>query len=307
MNCNCPDETYIQSTVDNVVICTKTTTIGDIFCPEGCQTIIREDGTAYCDCSDTKTPTLVPVKKPIYFDNTDYFKDVSWTISYKPTEGAWNSYFTFYPDFSVSHQEYFQVGYNWGVDKGSLWNHTMSNNSFGVFQGRYNPWILEFPIANDNSNKILNSLSLNIEAKRYLNHYDDSVQPNVGVTDLMIYNSKNNSGKLALHAQKTLSADRKYPYIEDDKQHILTTFTNGEQHINYFYNRLLNENSNVPMFQRDENNILKNVDSRIVKFSGKRVLERLTGKNFIVQLSNTLDSRYNITIKNIISEETTTD
>lgn len=248
-----------------------------------------------------------PKRKVIYFDNTDYFKDVSWTLSYKPTEGAWNSYFTFYPDYSIAHNDYFQVGYNWGIDKQTLWSHPMNNNSFGVFQGKYNPFILEFPVANDNSNKILNSLSIDVQAKRFLNHYDDVVQPNVGVTDLFIYNSTNNSGMLALHAQKTLTDDRKYPYVKDGKQHILTTFTAGKQITNYLFNRLLNDSSNIPMFKKDENNILKVVDDRAVRFSGKKVLERLSGKNFIVQLSNTIDSRYNITIKSIISNETTTD
>ena len=301
MNCSCPENyTLVEDE------CVKTIVITDVECPPGCETIVRLDGTAYCRCTDSIEPDTEPIKTPIYFDNKNYFKDVSWTASYKPTEGAWNSYFTFYPDYSLSFQEHFQVGYNWGEDKGSIWKHPMNNDSFSIFQGKYNPWILEFPIATDNADKILNSLSINVEAKRFLNHYDDVVQPNVGVTDLMIYNSKSNSGKLALHAQKSLADDRKYPYLEAGKQHILTTFTNGEQHINYFYNRLLNENSNIPMFKRDENNILKDVDDRAIRFSGKRVLERLTGKNFIVQLSNTLDSRYNITIKNVLSDETTT-
>ena len=301
MNCICPQGYTLIGEE-----CVKTTIITEIECPVGCTAIITEDGNAVCNCTDSLDPTEVKVETPVYFDNTDYFKDVSFTMAYTPVSGSWVSYYTFMPDFSVPYNGYFQSGYNWGVDKETLWLHPMNNNSFGVFQGRYNPWILEFPIANNNTNKILNNLSLNIEAKRYLNHYDDVVQPNIGVTDLMIYNSKNNSGRLVLHPQKTLLDDRKYPYVEDGKQHILTTFTNGEQHMNYFYNRFLNENSNIPMFQRDENNILKDIDSRIIKFSGKKVLERLTGKNFIVQLSNTLDSRYNIIIKNIISDETTT-
>jgi hypothetical protein len=300
MNCNCPEN---YTLVGNE--CVKTTTINDIECPSGCETIIRIDGTVYCKCTDSVDPTIKPLKKPIYFDNTDYFKDVSWTIAYKPTEGAWNSYFTFYPDFSISSQEYFQVGYNWGEDKGSLWSHPMNNNSFSIFQGKNHGFMIEFPVANDNSNKILNSLSIDVQAKRFLNHYDDVVQPNVGVTDLMIYNSKNNSGNLKLHPQKSITDERKYPITEGNNQHILTTFTEGKQITNYFFNRVLNENSNIPMFQRDANNIFKTIDPRAVRFGGKRMTERLKGDNFIVNLSNTQNSQYQILIKSLSSNETT--
>lgn len=246
-----------------------------------------------------------PKRKVIYFDNTDYFKDVSWTASYKPTEGAWNSYFTFYPDYSIAHNDYFQVGYNWGIDKQTLWSHPMNNNSFGVFQGRYNPFILEFPVANDNSNKILNSLSIDVEARRYNNQYDYSVHKNIGITDLMIYNSTNNSGNLKLHPQKSITDERKYPITEGNNQHILTTFTEGEQTVNSFFNRILNDNSGIPPLLRDENNIFKTINPRIVKFGGKRVLDRIRGDNFIVNLSNTQSSQFQILLKGLMSNETT--
>lgn len=240
----------------------------------------------------------------INFDNEEYFKDVSWTISYKPTEGSWNSYFTFYPDYSPYHQEYFQVGYNWGNHKETMWNHLLHNKSFCVFQGEYNPWIIEFPVTNQNVNKILNSLSINIESKRYINEWDYSVHKDIGVTDMFIYNTTNNTGYLVLNPQKTLTDNRNYPKTEGNKQHVITTFEEGKQNVNYFFNRMVNQNNNVPMFKKDENNIFKEIDPRAVRFNGKKVLERIKGEVFIVNLSNTQDSRFNILIKNIINNET---
>ncbi len=256
---------------------------------------------------DKDTLQLFYNEEEVFFDNETLFKDVSWTIAFKPTEGAWSSYFTFFPDFSNSHQEYFQVGYNWGEDKETMWNHLLNSNSFGVFQGKYNEWILEFPVANENVNKILNSLSINIESKRYLNHWDEIIHQEIGVTDMFIYNATNNTGYLVLHPQKTLADSKNYPYVEDGKQHILTTFTEGKQNVNYLLNRVVDQNNNIPMFQKDENNIFKTIDSRAVKFGGKRVTEKMKGESFIVHLSNTQDSRFNILIKNIINNETMTD
>ena len=271
-------------------------------CVNGCTPVGAE-----CICTNTETPVVVGIKKPISFDNTDYFKELSWTISYKLTEGQWDSYFTFYPNFSIAHQEHFQIGFNYGQDKGTIWNHTFNLNSFCVFQSRYEPWVVEFVVANENVNKILNSVSINVEAKRYLNHYDDVVYPNKGITDMYIYNSKNNSGNLVLHEQKSLADERKYPYLENGKQHILSTFSEGKQTANYLFNRTINEANGINHFIKDENNIFKTINPRAISFSGRKVLERLKGENFIIHLSNTQESQFNIAIKNIISDETITD
>lgn len=311
MNCSCPDLTYVQSTVEGVTICTKTTTIGDVFCPEGCQTIIRQDGTAYCSCEDTVVPTTLSTKKPIYFDNTAYFEDVSWTISYKPTEGTWNSYFSFYPDYSVSHQNIFQTGYNWGQDKGTLWNHLMNNQSFQVFQGRLHAFAIEFPIANENVNKILNSISLNVESRRYQNQWDYSIHKDKSFSEGYIHNSTNNSGWFGLNAQKTLSDNRKYPQLVDfpplpyrKKQEILFTADQGKQTFDYFFNRVIDQDNNLPMFNRDKNNIFKTINNDAVKFSGKRMLERLRGEEFLVYLQDSKESRYNLILKSSTNSET---
>ena len=302
MNCICPQGYTLIGEE-----CVKTTIITEIECPVGCTAIITEDGNAVCNCTDSLDPTEVKVETPVYFDNTDYFKDVSWTVAYKPTEGAWNSYFTFFPDYSIGHQEHFQIGFNWGTHKETAWNHTLQNDSFGVFMGEKHGFTVEFPISSENVSKILNSVSVNIESRRYINHFDYSVHKDVGATELFIYNSTNNTGYLVLHPQESLVKDRKYPYIEAGKQHISTTFVDGKQNINYLYNRVIDQNNNIPTFKRDENNIFKYIDPRAVKFGGKRTLEHLKGDVFMVNLSNTKDSLYQILIKNLISKETTID
>lgn len=304
MNCQCPDETYVQSTVEGVVICTKTTVIEDVFCAEGCQTLIREDGTAYCECEDSVPPTTIGIKNPIYFDNEEYFTDVSWTIAYKPTEGSWNSYFSFTPDYSPFHNNFFQVGYNWGQDKETLWNHTMSNKSFQVFQGRVHPFIVEYPIQNQGVNKMLNSIQLDIESKRYQNDWDYSQWKGIGFNKLVIYNNTNNSGMLNLFEQKSLSDIKKYPKTNSNNtQDILYTATDSKHNINYFFNRTANQDNNVPQWLTDKNNILKTINPKAVNFNQKKILERLKGQDFSVRLINDKESRFEILLKRAISDE----
>jgi hypothetical protein len=252
----------------------------------------------------TTPPIITPTITPINFDNTTYFKDVSWTISYKPTEGSWNSYFDFKPDYSPYHNNFFQVGYNWGQDKGTLWNHLMNNNSFCVFQGRkYSP-IIEFPIPNENVNKILNSISLNLEGRHYQNDWDFAVDKDKSFEKMFIYNPTNCSGVLGLNPQKKLTDNRNFPRMNGNIQEILFTSNEDKQSINYFFNRVVNQNNNIPILNVDENNIFRGVNSNAVKFSGKKVLERLKGESFIVHLEGNKDSRYNLILKSVISDET---
>lgn len=307
--CLCPDETYIQSTVEGVVICTKTTTLVDIACPEGCETIIRLDGTVYCSCTEEVAPMITPLKEPIYFDDTNYFEDVSWTVAFKLGEG-WSSYFTFYPNYTVSKIDHFEVGYNWAEDKETLWQHPLDNTSFQVFQGRLEPFLIEYPITNENTNKFLNAISLNVEAKRWQNKWDYSHHPEIGFNKAIIWNSTNNSGLLELVEQRTLHQTKDFPKTKYDanlktsSQEILFTALEGKHNFNYFYNRIINERSNTPMFLNDKNRINKEINLQAVSFKGKPTLERIKGDTFNVTLINDKESRFSILLESSINEET---
>src|SRR5690606_33465284 len=48
----------------------------------------------------------------ISLDNPDYFKDISWTLTYKPETGSWESYMSYTPNYYINHPTYFQSGKN---------------------------------------------------------------------------------------------------------------------------------------------------------------------------------------------------
>lgn len=259
-----------------------------------------------------KNPSLYTVDKngvlfnglnEVFFNETEFI-NVSWTIAYKPTEGAWNSYFSFFPDYSPFHNNFFQTGHNWGTSKGTLWNHLLNRSSFCVFQGIKHTPILEFVVASENVNKILNSVALNLESKYYLNDWDFSIDRDKSFKNMFIFNSTNNTGMLELVAQKSLNDIKKYPITENNIQKILYTSVEDKQQVNYFFNRF-NQNNNLPMFTTDKNNIFKTLNSSAVNFSPKRVLERLKGDFFMVHLEAIQDSRFNLILKNSINNENT--
>lgn len=253
---------------------------------------------------DEPTRKLYYQEEEVDFDNQNIFENVSFTIAFKAGEG-WSSYFTFYPDYTITTNEQFQNGFNWGQDQGTLWTHNLGKSSFQVFQGRLNPFIVEYPIVNENTNKILNSISLEVESKRWQNEWDFAIHSEIGFNKAMIWNNKNNSHLLELVEQRSLSQVKDFPKTKSFSQEILFTNEDGKHNFNYFYNRIKNERNNIPALMFDKNRIFKEIDPNAVSFKGKPILERIRGNAFNVTLTNDKESRFNIILKTSINEENT--
>jgi hypothetical protein len=145
---------------------------------------------------------------------------------------------------------------------------------------------------------------MKVEGRRYTNQYDYSVDKNIGYDQMYVWNNTNNSGLLGLNAQKTLADIRKYPITNGSKQEILFTSDEDKQNVNYLFNRIVNQDNNIPMFTKDENNIFKNINGDAVKFGGKKILERMRGSVFAVNLTNTKTSTHNIILESVTNNET---
>ena len=241
----------------------------------------------------------------VRFDNDKIFKDVSWTISFKPKEGSWSSYYSFYPDYSPFHNNYFQVGYNWGDYTGTTWNHMLNNSSFQVFQGILNPFVVKYPIQNENILKQLDSMSFKIESRRYQNNWDFSLWKDISFSNFSVYTNTKHTGILNMFPQKSLTDSSRYPKTNtNNTQDVLFTAIDEKHNVNYFFNRVINQQRNIPIHLKDENNIFETVNPRAVAFKGKNTLERMTGETMVVRLENNKESRFNILLKNTINSET---
>ena len=238
----------------------------------------------------------------ISINDSEYFEDVSWTIAFKPSEG-WISYYSFTPNYYSYHNDYFQSGYNY--DNAELWSHTLNNSSVQVFRGVKYPWIVEVPLKTQNVNKMLKSLEINIEAKRYQNEWDYSQHNGIGFNKMVVYNNTNNSGLLNLVEQKRPSDSNKYPITNsNNSQDILYTSENGKHYVNYFFNRVKNQYSNIPNWLWDSSRINKTVNPQAVGFYGKKLLERMKGQQFVIRLIQDRESRFSMTLKDVITRET---
>ncbi len=239
--------------------------------------------------------------------NTTYFEDVSWTIAYSPVLGCWMSFYDFKPNYYISHNNYFQSGVNQTNDitEFGLWSHGLTNKSYMVYYGKKYSFDIEYPIKAEFVTKTLNNVELWTEAKRYHNEYDWAINPTLTFNKSLIHNNVVCSGYLNLIPQKNNFVGVKgYPKTNNNgtQDIIITNKDNFKWGYDYFFNRVLNNTSNIPFINYDKNQIEKYIDGSIVKFKGKNVLDRMEGDWFLNRLSYDKDSRYSLTLKFTLNE-----
>lgn len=228
----------------------------------------------------------------VELENTDYFKEVSWTITYKPEKGVWESYMSFLPNYYISHTDYFQTGYN-NTEKG-LWSHLLTNRSKQVFNGKLHPWTIEFPTKNEYRNKSLEAVSFYTESKRYQNDYDFAIDDRITFNKAVIYSDRENSHLLNLTVNNgTLQQLSNYPKTNGNKsQDVLITQDNNRWNLTGIWNRVKSNRNNQVIWNWDENQINKTLNPQAVSFYGKPVLEHLTSDLFIIRLTQDKTSQY---------------
>lgn len=308
MACNCPnEENCTQQTIGDQVVCNCTIIINDIVCPDGCTTIILPNGNAVCSCTETSEPIVEKVKTPVELTDTNYFEDVSWTLSYSPIEQKWISFHSFHPNYYIPHQNYFQTGINSSADPTELgiWSHLLTNRSYQVFYGKKYPFLVEYMLKREYGEILLKSVGFEMEVTRYHNAYDSAQIDDKPFNKIWLYSTHTNSGELRLvNNTGQMSLISKYPITAKDSsyQEILVTKVGSEYTINYFYNRMLSHKSNQAPWLWDRNQIDKKINTDIVKFSGKNVLEPMRSNTFTIRLEQSIESRLRYTI-NLLSSK----
>lgn len=236
-----------------------------------------------------------------------YFEDVSWTIAYSPVLGCWMSFYDFKPNYYISHNSYFQSGVNQtnDINEFGLWSHGLTNKSYMVYYGKKYSFDIEYPIKGEFVTKTLNNVELWTEAKKYHNEYDWAINPTLTFNKSLIHNNVVCSGYLNLIPQKNnFVGVKNYPKTNNDgtQDIIITNKDNFKWGYDYFFNRVLNNTSNIPFINYDKNQIEKYIDGSIVKFKGKNILNRMEGDWFLNRLSYDKDSRYSLTLKFTLNE-----
>ncbi len=99
-------------------------------------------GDYMCKCTETVPATLNDNVTPIDITDTEYFKDVSWTVSYDPKATAWISFHDWHPDLVIPSLNHFFTTKNY-IDEseaqcppGFTWN-ASTMTCCQTFQGEF--------------------------------------------------------------------------------------------------------------------------------------------------------------------------
>lgn len=301
MPCNCPNNDYIKSVVNGVVICTRITEQLNVECPSGCTLVMDVSGNAKCNCIDYKPQIIKNTISKVEINSVN-FKDVSWTVSFSPVMGSWISFYSFKPNYYINHNNYFQSGLNEPSDANEfgLWSHGLTNKSYNVFYGKKYPFTIEYPVKDDFTDKTIQSVSLFTEAVRYHNEYDYAPSIDLTFNKSVIYNNIHCSGMLNLIPEPNrIFNTKKYPKTNTDgTQDIMIINPDSDKwNYNYFYNRVKSNTANTPFIIKDENQIDLEVNNNAVSFIGKNILARINGNYFLNRLTYDKDSRFKILFK----------
>jgi len=239
---------------------------------------------------------------PVDVSNTIYFEEASWTAAYSPLSDSWISYYSFKPNYYISHQDYFQSGLN--VEGASLWSHLLTNRSYRVFYGDLYPWTIEVPQKTTLDKKILSDVKYIVDSERFHNEYDAAPFPNVAFNGMVVWNATNNSGYLKLTAEEknNLYQKTQYPITNADSQEVLVTKYDDIFSVNYFFNRVKSENNNLPVWVKDNVDVEKTLNYDALTYRSP-LPERMKGNWFLIRYYKTDNSNIKSVFKFNITDE----
>lgn len=243
--------------------------------------------------------------KEISLKDEQYFKDVSFTIGYSCLKQEWISYYSFCPDYYIEQQQYFQTGINFPTsdEEGGLWSHLLTNKSFQTFYGATYPFILEVPIKEKYNGSTLASVEYELDARKYVDDVNYTLDRKVGLDTITIYNDTNNSGEIHLvpEEKNNLAQRISYPKIVGDYTEVLDTEVYRRHKLNDFFNRVDDDRSDTPIWIKDDNDINKSVNPDALNFR-RSWLDRLRGSWMLMRIKKVISSR-KIIFQWLISED----
>lgn len=241
----------------------------------------------------------------IKLTDTRYFKDVSFTIGYSCLKQEWISYYSFCPDYYIEQQHFFQSGLNFSAQdlEQGLWSHLLTNKSFQTFYGTTYPFVLEVPIKEKYNGSILSSIEYELDARKYVDDVNYVLDRQIGLDNIVIYNDTNNSGdiKLIPEQKNNLMQRIQYPKIVDNHTEVLDTEVYRRHKLNDFFNRVNDDRSEIPIWEKDENDIEKTVNPDALNFR-QSWLDRLRGSWMLMRIRKIIKNR-KIIFQWVISED----
>ena len=224
------------------------------------------------------------------------FERCCFTLGYSPLLKMWISYYSFHPDYYIDMVNHFKTGLNYPSEgeQGGLWSHLLTNKSYQVFYGKLHPWIIELPVPEIGSPRILETIRYWMDTRRYHNEFDFAEKRRIGFNKAWVYNHSQHSGELILKHGDPNNMRQRWEYpkqISNFQEEILVTEEDMRWVFNHLRNRVRDECNNVPIMNWDCNQILRTINPLALNYRCP-LTERLRGDWLLVRFIQDEESRY---------------
>lgn len=164
--------------------------------------------------------------------HSEYFDDVSWTLSYSPKDKGFVSWHDWHPDWIIQSDKHFLT-----VKKNSIYKHNQTCTSFCNYYGIDYPFQIEYVSSDGQNVETTKSLEYIIESYEYRNDCRDKYHLlNNNFDNLLVHNTEQCSPlyNLIEHPQ-TKYGSIEYPRKNNGRYDILYTKEENKYRINQFW------------------------------------------------------------------------
>lgn len=163
----------------------------------------------------------------VNLEDSTYFRNVSFTLSYSFKTQSWISFHSYLPRVYIPWINKF-----YSSSSGSIWSHNTVLNQFNNFYGQIAPYIIEYPMAYKFQDEILQSVKDYTKVNQITNSQAFVQTNDIFFNKVMIYNDQQHSGirNLIAKPKNNMAAYLQYPKVNSDSVDILFAKSNN------FYN-----------------------------------------------------------------------
>lgn len=177
-------------------------------------------------------------KIPISLGDPRYFCNKSFTVSFNFLTNSWVSPHSYYPNFYIEYEDYFQAGLNIDPNNSnncSIWDHNSTFTLFNNFFGVSYPYILEIPYSFAAENEILQSIKDYLTVLQY-SSWDQFIEidtPIVYYDQVVVFNNQQNSGIRDIVIKSINNKQQLRQYPEYNTSNISILVAKDQNYFNY--------------------------------------------------------------------------
>lgn len=278
---------------------------------DNCQSMYEENDSVYCISTKASVPPIAcpqaaPPRNYLDLNDSRYFCNKSFTISFDFDTKSWVSFHSYLPNYYVGWNNVFYSGIN-DDPLSTCWVHMNNPCLLTSFYNNPAPYILEFPLSYQLNNETIQSIQ---DYTKVLTYFPDNSyieRDDFYFNKAIIYNNQQCSGILNLYNKPigNLQEYISFPRFKADGKDIIVTKSNGFYNFNTFWS--VQKDPLVPSFipSCDALYIDKVINQSNMDYSSRTFKkERIRGKDVKIRLISDNNNTTNVLVSQFLIPKT---